>query len=151
MSEPGPLGPASPNDTAGRDALRPRPVARTAGVIENPRSPLAEQDKPTRRRFRSPSRWSEQALSAERSAIAEAGRRATRVVAAQSIDVDDCRELLSMLGLSDVAGLAVTTPPRRVDGHGVDGQGADRQGADGQGVDGQGADGRGVDIARPTP
>jgi RNase P/RNase MRP subunit p30 len=39
--------------------------------------------------------------------------RAARVVAARSMDVDDCRELLGMLGLAGVTGLPVTDPPIR--------------------------------------
>ncbi len=40
--------------------------------------------------------------------------RAARVVAARSMGVDDCRELLGMLGLAEATGLPVTeSPPRR--------------------------------------
>lgn len=38
---------------------------------------------------------------------------AARVVAARATGVDDCVELLGMLGLAHTVGLAVTTPPLR--------------------------------------
>ena len=39
---------------------------------------------------------------------------AARVVASRSTDLDDCRELLGMLGLAAVTGLPVVeSPPRR--------------------------------------
>ena len=39
--------------------------------------------------------------------------RAARVVAARSMDVDDCRELLGMLGLAEATGMPVSDPPAR--------------------------------------
>jgi hypothetical protein len=40
-------------------------------------------------------------------------RVAARVVAARATDVDDCVELLGMLGLARAVGLPVTDPPLR--------------------------------------
>lgn len=40
-------------------------------------------------------------------------RRAARVVASRSTGVDDCCELLSMLGLTGAVGLPVVDPPAR--------------------------------------
>jgi len=43
-----------------------------------------------------------------------ARRRAVPVIAGRAIDAEDCRELLHMLGLADVAGLPrIEVPPRR--------------------------------------
>ena len=42
-----------------------------------------------------------------------AERRAARVVAGRSTDVEDCRELLGMLGIAAATGLVVTDPPLR--------------------------------------
>lgn len=43
-----------------------------------------------------------------------ARRRAVPVIAGRAIDAEDCRELLHMLGLADVAGLkTIEIPPRR--------------------------------------
>jgi hypothetical protein len=51
---------------------------------------------------------------AEVAAHALARRRAVPVIAGRAIDADDCRELLHMLGLADVAGLpSIDIPPRR--------------------------------------
>jgi hypothetical protein len=40
-------------------------------------------------------------------------RRVARVVAARAIDVEDCRELLGMLGLGAATGMRETDPPPR--------------------------------------
>jgi hypothetical protein len=45
------------------------------------------------------------AHTAEVAARERGERSAVRVVAARSLDVDDCRELLGMLGLTGAAGL----------------------------------------------
>lgn len=51
---------------------------------------------------------------AEVAALERARRRAVVVVAGHAIDAEDCRELLLMLGLADVAGLpSVEIPVRR--------------------------------------
>jgi hypothetical protein len=51
---------------------------------------------------------------AEVAAHERARRRAVVVVAGHAIDAEDCRELLLMLGLADVAGLpSVEIPMRR--------------------------------------
>ncbi|MFC5062937.1 hypothetical protein [Actinomycetospora atypica] len=49
----------------------------------------------------------------ELAAHAHAQQMATRVVASRSTDVEDCRELLGMLGLSGSAGLPVAESPVR--------------------------------------
>jgi hypothetical protein len=48
-------------------------------------------------------------------ASADARVRAVRVVASRSTGVDDCRELLDMLGLHDAAGLPGPAPGEYVD------------------------------------
>ena len=48
-------------------------------------------------------------------ASADARVRAVRVVAARCTDVDDCREMLDMLGLHDAAGLPGPAPGEFVD------------------------------------
>ena len=56
-------------------------------------------------------------------AFAEAERRAVRVVAGRSFGIDDCRELLGMLGLERAAGVP-PLGPRRDEPAASDGTGA---------------------------
>lgn len=53
---------------------------------------------------------SRSAHAAEAAARDRGERSAVRVVAARSLGVDDCRELLAMLGLTSAAGLPIDRP-----------------------------------------